>query len=558
MSSTRQALRDPGPAPETGGRGLGRQLLRRRNWLTAGIVAIGIALTAIFAWGVSEADKNTEERLLEVQTRQAANVLSTAILAIERPMATALRVQAITGSTDKTRAFEESMRESVGVGKQFLSASLWARSGSDFTLLRSMGAPPGLAPESSETKEHLQRAAASTTYVVKQIEVKDGIRIAYALADPSSDLVVYAERAIPADRRAPVDRDSAFADLNYAIYIGPGTSMASLSTTNVDPSRLPFEGLVDRRAVPFGDTNLTLVTAPRHHLGSAISHRLPLIVLLGGALLTLASAFITRWLVRSRLQAESNTQTIATLYENVDSLYGQQRELFVQLQRALLPQVLPTLEGLEIASAYVAGADGVDIGGDWYSVVGTDGDHFAFVVGDVSGRGLDAVAVMAHARFTIRAYLIDGDSPEVALEKCSRQFDIAVDHHMTTVLVGTGNSRTGEMCVASAGHPLPLVLSDDGAQFVAVPVGPPLGTGPSTYSSTSFELPAGSSLIAYTDGLIERRAEDIDAGMQRLADVARAGAHKSTDDLVAHLLASLRSKDAPDDIATLILRRVRS
>jgi serine phosphatase RsbU (regulator of sigma subunit) len=255
------------------------------------------------------------------------------------------------------------------------------------------------------------------------------------------------------------------------------------------------------------------------------------------------------------LQAEANTSTIATLYSDVDSLYGQQRELFVQLQRALLPQTLPSIPGLEFASAYVAGADGVDIGGDWYSVIGTKDDEFAFVVGDVSGRGLDAVAVMAHARFTLRAYLIDGDSPEVALEKCSHQFDITVDLHMTTALVGVGNARTGEIRVASAGHPVPLLMSDDEAHFVAIPVGPPLGTGPASYTSTTFVLPHGASLIAYTDGLIERREEAIDTGMERLTQVAREGAYRTPEGLVSHLLETLRSDDAADDIATLVLRR---
>ena len=85
----------------------------------------------MFAWGVREIDRNTEERLLEVQTRQAATVLSAAILAIESPMRAALRVQASTGSTEETPAFEESMRDSVGRDKAFLSASLWTPSGGD-------------------------------------------------------------------------------------------------------------------------------------------------------------------------------------------------------------------------------------------------------------------------------------------------------------------------------------------------------------------------------------------------------------------------------------------
>lgn len=533
---------------------LQRGVLRRPHWFTLAIVALGVALTGVFTWGVSEVDQNTEERLLEVQTRQAATVLSTAILAIESPLRSALSVQAI-AETSGARAFERSMRTSVGADKAFVSASLWRTSGDGFDQLTSLGASPGLAADSDEMQQLLASAVSSSTTVVKQVKLDDETRIAYAVADPASGLAISAERPIPADRRAPVDRDSAFADIDYAIFLGPTTDLDNLSTTDVAPSRLPFKGLTDQQSVPFGDTELTLVTTPSRHLGSGLSHRLPLIVLLGGLFLTLASAAVVRRLVQSRLQAEANTSTIATLYSDVDFLYGQQRELFVQLQRALLPQTLPSIPGLEFASAYVAGADGVDIGGDWYSVIGTEDDEFAFVVGDVSGRGVDAVAVMAHARFTLRAYLIDGDAPEVALEKCSRQFDITVDHHMTTALVGIGNARTGEIRVASAGHPLPLLVSDDDTHFVSIPVGPPLGTGPASYQSTTFVLPHGASFIGYTDGLIERREEDIDAGMERLIRVAEEGADRGPEALVTHLLETLRSDDASDDIATLVLRR---
>ncbi len=96
-------------------------------------------------------------------------------------------------------------------------------------------------------------------------------------------------------------------------------------------------------------------------------------------------------------------------------------------------------------------------------------DDFAFVVGDVSGHGIDAVAEMARARFTVRAYLVDGDSPQAALEKCSHQFDITTDGHMVTVVAGVGNRRTGELTVASAGRPAPLLVHADGStEFPAV------------------------------------------------------------------------------------------
>ena len=275
-------------------------------------------------------------------------------------------------------------------------------------------------------------------------------------------------------------------------------------------------------------------------------------------MLTFVASLVARQLVRSRSEAENNTETITALYERVDVLYEQQRDLFVRLQRALLPHVNPNIPQVEIASRYVAGAQGVDIGGDWYSVIDVDKDQYAFVVGDVSGHGVDAVAVMAHARFTLRAYLVDGNSPQKALEKCSRQFDISVDDHMITATVGIGNWGTGEIAVASAGHLPPLLISSDQVEYLPIPVGPPLGIGPSLYEHATFTMPVGSTLILYTDGLIERRTEDIDTGMRRLADVVTPISDEPLEALVSQVVTSLRDEQAADDIALLALRRMSS
>ena len=301
-----------------------------------------------------------------------------------------------------------------------------------------------------------------------------------------------------------------------------------------------------------------LARAEDDKLGTALSQRLPMIVGVGGLLLTLLATLVARQLVRARSEAENHTETITALYERVDTLYEQQRDLFVRLQRALLPYANPNIPQIEIASRYVAGAQGVDIGGDWYSVIDVDKDEFAFVVGDVSGHGVDAVAVMAHARFTLRAYLVDGNSPQQALEKASRQFDISVDEHMITAIVGIGNWRTGEIVMANAGHPPPLLIGSDQTAYVSIPAGPPLGVGPSLYDHTRFTLPVGSALVLYTDGLIERRTEDIDTGLRRLVDVVAPIAQDPLESLVDQALVSLRDEDAADDIAVLAIRRLSS
>jgi hypothetical protein len=471
-------------------------------------------------------------------------------------MRAALDVQALDVRRQNAEVFKRGFGGYVGTGEEpFVSASLWHRERGHIRRVTTLGVEPGMGGRG--TQAFLGHALEQSTSVVERVVVGDQRRFAFAVADPATGYVVYAERRIPADRRARVDRDSAFADLDYALYLGESTKPADLSTTNVDPADLPLEGLTSRTTVPFGDTVLTLVTSPGRHLGSPLSQLLPLALAIGGLLLTGVATLVVRGLVRARRDAESNTETITALYQRGDNLYEQQRDLFVRLQRALLPQVIPSIPQFEIASRYVAGAQGVDIGGDWYSVIDVDKHQFAFVVGDVSGHGVDAVAVMAHARFTIRAYLVDGDSPQQALQKCSRQFDISIDDHMITAIVGIANWASGEVVIASAGHPPPLLITTGKTEYVPTPVGLPLGVGPSLYEQATFAMPAGATLIAYTDGLIERRTEDIDTGLHRLVDVVTPIAHDQLENLVDQALLSLRDDAAADDIAVLALRRMR-
>lgn len=537
------------PVPE-------RSLTGKPARAVAVTVLIGLLLTAVSAWAAYRADQATEERLLKTQTDQAAAVLSTAIFVIQQPLTTALQVQATAGPDGDPTVFQRAFAANVGDDALYVSASLWQRDGREVTRLAALGAPPAMDPRGPEIQDFLRRALESSTSVVERVTVGQRTRIAYALADPETGFVVKVERAIPKDRRAAVDDDSAFSGLNYAIYLGERTRLDDMTTTDVDPADLPLEGNTHTTTVPFGDTDLTLVTRSTDHLGSSLSQRLPVILLLGGLLLTAATALVARQLVDRRMHLEADSATISALYERINGLYEEQRAVFVRLQRALLPHVTPDIPHLEIASKYVAGTEGIEIGGDWYSIIDIGEDHFGFVVGDVSGRGVDAVAEMARARFTLRAYLLDGNSPDEALEKCSRQFDITVDEHIVTAVVGVGTWRTGEVVVANAGHPLPVLVSPAGTEQVPMPVGPPLGVGPSSYESSTFTMPPGSTLVAYTDGLVERRSEDIDVGMRRLVAAADEHGDEPVADLLTSLLDVMRGEGAPDDIALLALRRL--
>ena len=516
---------------------------------------IGLIVTASVSWTAWRIDRNNERRLLQLQTRQAANVVASAIVGIQNPLETALDIAAATGGDPAQ--FASFMSTYTSSGGLFVSASLWRTNAAAPVLVASAGEPPAMAPTSASAQAFMQKALHSATFVVTSIATPGLQRVGYALANPAkSTYAVYAERTIPANRQVPVEGNSAFAELYYATYLGSTTSSAALETTDVAVDRLPLSGDTVRETIPFGDSSLTLVTSPIGHLGGAFGAQLPWILLTGGIVLTIAAAFLIGQLVRRRTAAESSADTITDLYQKLDGLYGQQRTISETLQRAVLPQSNPVIPGLEIASCYVAGDVGVEIGGDWYSVIQVDDDHFAFVVGDISGHGVAAVAIMARIRFTLRAYLVEGHPPNIALALCSRQLDINVDGHMATVLVGIGELASRRVTLANAGHPNPLVALGDRSTFVKTLVGPPLGVAETSYESTTFVMEPGSTLVAFTDGLVERRNEDIGIGLQRLADAATP-ADGPLDALLTGILAALTHEQSEDDTAILAFRWTR-
>ncbi len=525
---------------------------RRPGRVALVITLVGLLITAAVCWTAWRSDRNNEHRLLQVQTRQAGTAVGLAILGIESPLQTALQTASVThGSAVQFRRF---MSAYIGPRREFVSASLWKESGGSLQPIASIGTSSALTPFSPAARRFLRHASRSNTVVVTGIPQGGLQRIGYALATHSGPgFAVYAERAIPANRRVPVESDSAFADIDFATYLGSQERGADLATTDVPPSALPLRGYTVRDSIPFGDTTLTLVARAKGPLGGSLGTALPWIFLVGGILLTLISAFVAEQLVTRRREAEHDARTITGLYEQMDALYGEQRTIAETLQHALLPQSNPAIPNLEIATRYVAGVGGVDIGGDWYSIVLLDDRHFAFVVGDVSGRGIDAATIMARLRFTIRAYLLEGHPPNVVLQMCARQLDVETDGHFATVLVGIGDVDSREITLANAGHLKPLLVSSTTSEFVDCDAGLPMGVSEEAYGASTILMPPGSMLLAFTDGLVERRGEGIDLGLQRLAEAA-CKPRPTLDELLTSILSDLVQHDATDDVAILAFR----
>ena len=224
------------------------------------------------------------------------------------------------------------------------------------------------------------------------------------------------------------------------------------------------------------------------------------------------------------------------------------------MQRSLLPQQFPKMDGVEIAVRYVPGVAGMEIGGDWYDILMVGPGRFMVAVGDVSGHGLRAATVMASVRFASRAYAADGDPPGTILTKLNGIDDPDRDGHFTTVLCALVELRANTATVANAGHPAALLVDESGERFVETPVGPPVGVIPgATYESTSIALPPNATLLLFTDGLFERRGETVDDGMARRQEsVSR---HRGPlDALLDGVVEDLLGPRATDDAAIVGVR----
>ncbi len=227
------------------------------------------------------------------------------------------------------------------------------------------------------------------------------------------------------------------------------------------------------------------------------------------------------------------------------------------LQRAVLPDFLPTVGGIRFDAEYRAGAAGTYVGGDWYDVFQLDDERVVFSVGDVMGKGAPAAALMGQVRSAIRAYAVTGQSPSEVLSSLDLLFDALVEDRVVTVVVGTINPKLGTVRLANAGHPSPLIVRADGTTSFASTETSLLiaaGLGGPPRPARDVTLHPGDSLVMYSDGLVERRGELITVGMQRLADIATEVALAGWPvQPAAELATRLGEDERADDVVVLAL-----
>ncbi|WP_328537466.1 SpoIIE family protein phosphatase [Streptomyces sp. NBC_00344] len=235
------------------------------------------------------------------------------------------------------------------------------------------------------------------------------------------------------------------------------------------------------------------------------------------------------------------------------SRYTRERGIALELQRSLLSEPYEPHPHVEVATRYLASGPGAMVGGDWFDVLPLSDARHLKAIGDVMGHGVEAAVAMSHYRSMLRILAVDELPPHRILEQLDRMVEKSGFDRAATCLLAIVDRIHGVCQVASAGH-LPPVFIDPGAgaRIIDVPVGPPLGTGVGGYESAIVPCGPGSVLFIYTDGLVERRGEDIDVSVARLAGL-RMPASGLLNDLLDEVLERF-GQDAEDDIAVLASR----
>ncbi|OQR61483.1 phosphatase [Streptomyces maremycinicus] len=254
--------------------------------------------------------------------------------------------------------------------------------------------------------------------------------------------------------------------------------------------------------------------------------------------------------------------------------YSHARATALTLQRSLLPRGAPKQSAVEVAYRYLPAGDRVGVGGDWYDVIPLSGARVALVVGDVVGHGIHAAATMGRLRTAVRT-LADIDLPpdellthldDIVLRP-SGEADGDGDGEVFDDVDGTAPGVTGATCLyavydpvsrrlalARAGHVPPALVTPDGTpEILDLPPGPPLGLGGLPFEAAEFDIPEGSLLALYTDGLVEARGHDVDAGLDGLRH-ALTRPDSSLEGICDRLVETLLPHRPDDDVALLLAR----
>jgi hypothetical protein len=506
----------------------------------------GLVITGLAVWGVASLLAAQERRLLETRTSEVGLVLTQAANAIpERLRAQGAALRATDLSVETYRVVAATDPNLVRGTTAYAWLTPLPEGG--FRVLAAVGTGLEVGDVvAGERADALARALTTSDMVPTTVSGPDRL-LGFALGPPAAPpgTVMFQQSTlgpvVAPPRQAGTDP---FSEVDVALYaaVRPDSAQIIVGTT----SELPLTGKVHSQTIPVGSAQWLLSVRAQHPLVGTLSASAPWLAAVLGLIGSLLTAVIV--------------DTVGRRREAVLALYAAERSAGEALQHSLLPQ-LPELDGLDVAARYLTGTTGQQVGGDWFDVFPLADGSTGIVIGDVMGHDLAAAGAMAQIRSALRAYALDAPTPALVLDQLDRlvtTFDIA---QLATVLYGVLGPATPDgsrqWSWSNAGHPQPLLRRPTGETA-------PLSGGESLLLGTPVDvervhatvtLPAGSSLLLFTDGLIEVPGTSLDEAVAELCEVVQTvPAHGTAEQLCAILVTKVAVAQRRDDIAVLTVR----
>ncbi|MBV9293195.1 MAG: serine/threonine-protein phosphatase, partial [Frankiales bacterium] len=483
---------------------------RPRPLRLASAVALLIALiaTAAATWGAYSVVHDQERRLLKERGSELNLVLTSTISTISSGLAS--QGEVLRASHFSKPSYLAAAGAAAAAPSPTPLTFAWLRpapSGTGFVVLAATGDGLSTGQVITDARATTMAAALHTPEMLATPLIGPHRILGFVLGPPAAPAGTVLYRQTPlGPLKAPRAASSApFAELDLVIYGSsrPDPRMVLASTT----AKLPLHGDVQNDPLVAGGSHwLVSIKAKRPLVGSAAANLWWIALLAGLAGSVLIASVI---------------ETVARRRDDALALYAKEHEVAETLQRSLLPQ-LPEIAGLEFAARYLAGGVGQEVGGDWFDVFPVGGGRVGVAVGDVIGHDLAAASAMAQVRAALRAFAIDGDQPAPVLNRLDHLVETLNLTQLVTVVYGVldppAEDGSRRFTFSNAGHLAPLLRSPDGsveqlAGGDSVLIGAPIDV---EHQQVARILTPGSTLVLFTDGLIEVPGQPLEEKLDQL------------------------------------------
>jgi PAS domain S-box-containing protein len=400
-------------------------------------------------------------------------------------------------------------------------------------ILNAASARIGTSLEFEHTAEDLTEVAvpmfcdASTVYLLDSVTAPGAAPVpapAVSLFAVADDLVAGTDTDVDTDAGTHTGEEPillhAIASRGHVEETSPSVGEVGSSYPPIQPGSALYDGLTSGRARFFRPQDLERTRRADRCLVVPLVARGALI----GAVRFERSADREEF---APIDLETADELAARAAISIDNarLYVRARDTALSLQRSLLPEHFPAVDGTQIAFRYRPGSVDAQVGGDWFDVIALPCRRVALVVGDVMGSGLQAAGIMGQFRTAARTLARLDLGPAQVLRELDELAQSMSESHIATCVYVVYDPVSGECVMASAGHLPPLLINPGGsAELVHLPPGAPLGVGGQRYEEREFTVEPASALVLYTDGLVEDRNRDIDTGIDELVGaISKAG-----------------------------------